>query len=305
MNREIIIDKNMLELTPQGDFSFPFNLMHIELSKYPFGTFPCHWHPGIEMTYILDGEMTYLVNQKSFLLKKGDCVFVNANVLHSGEQYKSEDCNYICFVFQPSMVSGFSHSVMENRYVNPILENKNFDYALISADSPEHLKCEQIIERITHLDALRKDGYHIYIQSQLTELWALIYHAYKDFLENVDSSLNPAENKQIQRLKKALTFIYDNYTEPITLDEIAASCHTSKSEFCRLFKKALHRTPFDFLLHYRVEKSLPLLCNNNLSITEVASQVGFSGSSYYAEVFRKFMNCSPSQYRKQHMNDED
>ena len=84
---------------------------------------------------------------------------------------------------------------------------------------------------------------------------------------------------------------------------MASACHTSKSEFCRLFKAAMHQTPFDFLLHYRIQKSLPLLCSTDQSATEIAGCVGFSGSSYYSEVFRKYMSCSPSQYRKQLQQD--
>lgn len=79
---------------------------------------------------------------------------------------------------------------------------------------------------------------------------------------------------------------------------MASACHTSKSEFCRLFKAAMHQTPFDFLLHYRILKSLPLLCSTDQSVTEIAGCVGFSGSSYYSEVFRKFMQCSPTEYRR-------
>ena len=76
---------------------------------------------------------------------------------------------------------------------------------------------------------------------------------------------------------------------------MASACHTSKSEFRRLFKVAMHQTPFDFLLHYRIQKSLPLLCSTGQSVTEIAGCVGFSGSSYYSEVFRKFMQCSPTE----------
>ena len=79
---------------------------------------------------------------------------------------------------------------------------------------------------------------------------------------------------------------------------MASACHSSKSVFCRLFKAAMHQTPFDFLLHYRIQKSLPLLCRTDQSVTEIAGCVGFSGSSYYSEVFRKFMQCSPTEYRK-------
>ena len=57
-------------------------------------------------------------------------------------------------------------------------------------------------------------------------------------------------------------------------------------------------TPFDFLLHYRIQQSLPLLSRPELTITEIATTVGFSGASYYSEVFRKYTSCSPTEYRK-------
>ena len=91
---------------------------------------------------------------------------------------------------------------------------------------------------------------------------------------------------------------YEHYSEPITLDQMVAACYANKSKFCRLFRSTLHQTPFDFLLHYRIQQSLPLLCRPELTITEIAAQVGFSGASYFSEVFRKYMSCSPSQYRK-------
>ena len=87
-------------------------------------------------------------------------------------------------------------------------------------------------------------------------------------------------------------------TLPITLDQMVAACYANKSEFCRLFKATLHQTPFDFLLHYRIQQSLPLLCRPELTITEIATTVGFSGASYYSEVFRKYTSCSPTEYRK-------
>ena len=79
---------------------------------------------------------------------------------------------------------------------------------------------------------------------------------------------------------------------------MVAACYANKSEFCRLFKATLHQTPFDFLLHYRIQQSLPLLCRPELTITEIATTVGFSGASYYSEFFRKYTSCSPTEYRK-------
>ena len=60
----------------------------------------------------------------------------------------------------------------------------------------------------------------------------------------------------------------------------------------------MHQTPFEYLLRYRIKKSLPLLMDDSYTITETATKAGFSGSSYYSEVFRKYMRCSPREYKK-------
>lgn len=300
MNREIIIDKNMRELNPQGDFRFPINLMYIILSQYPFFSFPGHWHSEIEATYILDGEMTYMVNQSALHLKKGDCIFVNTNTLHAGEQYQDSDCVYVCFMFNPALIYGFENSLIKSQYVSPILEASHYAYALFHGESKEHLHIAELIEKLIQYSGLHNPGYELHIASILTELWFYYYEDYLQFISKNEAVLNPIKTRHLERLKNSLSFIYTNYAEPITLDEIAGSCHISKSEFCRLFKQTLHQTPFDFLLRYRIEQSLPMLCEGNLSITEIACAVGFSGPSYYAEVFRKYMHCSPTKYKKQH-----
>ncbi len=301
MNRKIITDKNMLELNPQGDYTFPINFMNISILNYPAHSFPYHWHPEIEIEYILEGEMNYQVNQASFHVREGDCVFINQNVLHSGTSHQDTDCKYACILFNPSLIYGFEHSILNTNYVTPVLSNQQFDYALFTNNCPEHLRVKSLLEQLIHLNKNREDCYELQITGILCELWCLIFHNYQQFLLESGSEQNPSDSKKIKYLKDALTFVYENYESPITLDEIAASCHISKSRFCRIFKESLHQTPFDFLLRYRIKQSLPLLCAGDHSITEVATSVGFSSPSYYAEVFKKYMFCSPTAYKKEHM----
>lgn len=103
----------------------------------------------------------------------------------------------------------------------------------------------------------------------------------------------------VSRIKYALIFMEENYREKLTLDEIAASCNISKSEFCRCFKQLMHQTPFEYLMRLRIRKSLPLLLSGSMSMTEVSAASGFSGPSYYAEVFRRYMDVTPIGYIRQ------
>ena len=89
-----------------------------------------------------------------------------------------------------------------------------------------------------------------------------------------------------------------HYAEPITLDGLAAEAHLSRSAFCHAFHRFTGRTPFGYLQHLRVRRSLPLLLSGEWSVAQVAAMTGFSGASYYAEIFRRFMGTSPLQYKK-------
>lgn len=299
MIREIITDKNMLELNPHGNYGFPFYLIHVTLSSYQFGRFNCHWHPELEIACILEGTMTYQVNQNHYHLVPGDCLFVNSNALHSGCMYKNNDCKYIVATFNPSLIYGYEKSDIDTNYTFPLLNTDNFSSHVFHDGTTANTNFQKLIKEMAELYTAEAPCYELHVKSRLCELWVTLFAEFQQQENSTGAGL--AEAKQISRLKNAIIFIHSNYTEPITLDQIAESCHTSKSEFCRIFKKTLHQTPFEYLLRYRIQKSLPLLASDSFTITEIANQVGFSGSSYYSEVFRKYMHCSPREYKKNMM----
>ena len=99
-------------------------------------------------------------------------------------------------------------------------------------------------------------------------------------------------------MKMALSFIEENYEKKIALAQIAHACETCQSECCRIFQEILKTSPMEYVNTVRIQNSLNALKNKKKSITEIAYQSGFSSASYYAEVFRKKMGCTPGQYRK-------
>jgi transcriptional regulator GlxA family with amidase domain len=99
-------------------------------------------------------------------------------------------------------------------------------------------------------------------------------------------------------LKEMVGFIHTHYAEKVTLDDIAGAGMMCRSKCCRLFKESLHQTAIEYLLHYRIQKSLGLLMETDLNITEISDTCGFRSASYYTEVFNKIMGTSPRNYKK-------
>jgi len=94
-------------------------------------------------------------------------------------------------------------------------------------------------------------------------------------------------------------FIFQNYTEKITLDAIAAAGYVCRSKCCQLFSEYIGKTPNAYLTGYRIGKSCEMLKESNMTVVEVAMAYGFQSPSYFTHVFQKETGLTPKEYRKQ------
>ena len=153
----------------------------------------------------------------------------------------------------------------------------------------------------THLLEIIKQNTEKNSCFELISKASVLYIWQELFTLSNQESLSPAKKtaaQDEQRVKQAILYIQEHYMESITLDDIAASILVSKSECCRCFKRALNITPFEYLMKYRILASTKKMHNKTLdSISEIAGSVGFNNTSYYNKIFKKYMNCTPTEYR--------
>lgn len=98
-------------------------------------------------------------------------------------------------------------------------------------------------------------------------------------------------------VRRAMAYVHTHYAEQVSLKDIAAYVGLSEQHLIRSFRKESGITPIDYLKRYRIRQARALLEAGDKSITEVALEVGFSDSSYFARVFRREVGVSPGAYR--------
>lgn len=86
-----------------------------------------------------------------------------------------------------------------------------------------------------------------------------------------------------------ISYIHAHYMEKITLEQISAAGNVGKTTCTSIFKNHTNSTPVTFLIEYRLQKSLELLQNTDLSITEICYETGFSNASYLQKPSGHFM----------------
>ena len=290
--RPIIVDNQLQELTEHGSQEFPVSIDEQHVS-YEDCHEVLHWHYEVQIVLVTKGSVLFRTPEEEFLIEEGAGVFFNSGCLHEAVPTDDTDSVYISVNFHPNLIFGQNNSVIRRDYVDPVLFSSEMQ--VITLDSEKwHFDICGMLRDLANINDEQAYGYEISIKAVLCSIWLLIVQNNRPLIEE-DASVTFLGK---QRMRALLHFIHRNYMDRIALDDIANAAHISKGECCRMFKRIQHTTPFLYLISFRVAQSIKLLSTTDYSIAEIAQQVGFGSSSYYNECFKKEMNCTPSQYRK-------
>jgi AraC-like DNA-binding protein/ligand-binding sensor protein len=124
-----------------------------------------------------------------------------------------------------------------------------------------------------------------------------ILHIITDRVANIIASFRGIPHAAA--LRKAESFILENYTRKISLKEIAAVAGLSPPYFSTIFKDEMGENLSKYLNRLRVEKASRLLLETNMSLSEIASCCCFEDQSWFSKIFKAYTGVSPGKYRNQ------
>lgn len=273
----------------------PLYIRTADLSIYPGKSAPCHWHDDIEWIYMISGKMCYYINGKRILLNEKDSLMVNARQMHYGYSYQEQDCHFLCILFHPSLFG--SNKVLLQNYVTPVMENADCEYLHFDSKQTRGQEIAEYLEQIRRLKEEEASAYEMQVIAVMLQLWSSLLQGSELTVQNDKGN----RNSDLEIQKKMVSFLYQHFAEPITLNEIAASGNVSRSKCCLIFKHYLQQSPMDFLNTFRLKTSCSLLQNTEKSITEIAFSCGFNHLSYFSKLFFKSYGCTPREYRTNKM----
>lgn len=273
---------------------FPAYIRYGILSAYPDYSAVSHWHKDLEFILVKKGSMTYNVNGELIDLTEGSGIMVNSRQLHYGFSSKHKECEFICILLSPELLSG--NEWFYQNYIEPVTENSRYPYLHLSEEGWQHSILEKTDGLYASFYAAQKQEPPCFtLMGEFLSIMRLLY-------ENLDvkdhGTIKPSND--LTSLKNMITYIEEHFAKRMTLENIALSGACCKSKCSLLFKKYLRETPMTYTARLRLRKSLSALLNTDKSITEIAYEHGFCGASYYCETFQKYYGLSPLQYRKTH-----
>ncbi len=238
------------------------------------------WGPGVKPNYIIHhiikGCGSYTVGGKTHALTAGDTFLI-----FPGEEisYRADDADpwEYCWVGFSGMGAAELLAHTDLSHKTPVLHTDFGD------------KLSRIIIKIcdSHGEGHAQKVYmagHLHIMFGMLTERSQLHHAVKPTAE--------------EYVSQAEEYIADNYSRPITVEDIARHVNISRSQLFRVFREKHAQGPKEYLTALRISRACEMLENTSLSVVSVANSVGFTDHLYFSTVFKKLKGVSPSDYRR-------
>ena len=293
-NTAVVIGENRRDLEEYGTFFFPVAAYETCLRKTPLGFYDAHWHNRLHIMYPAAGSSIRVTTETAqHDLHDEDAVFLSEGVLHSVYPLPGRESTFIILLFDKKVISGFPGSGIERDLILPF---SSFQEIVLRKTNEAHAEILRHIQNgfaaLQTADAVHE----LVFCTEAMTMWAMCHT--QGLLRTKQT--NPLSDLGSERAKAMLSFLCKNFSSDLKLEEITIAANISRSQGSSLFKNYVGKTIFEYLLHYRIEKSIELLVQTDRTISYIAYETGFSSASHYIDRFKQIIGMSPGEYRKKH-----
>jgi len=297
--KDTVVDATLKEIKAHGTEGFPFAVYLNDFSAFQNDGICWHWHDEVQMTLITEGEFVCQAGGEKVVMKPGEIIFFNSCGLHQITPVKRAYGKLYSFIWRAELLSGTTESDLYKNCIEPLLKS-TLKCVYFHLEHPLNSRLRSGLRKIITLMLEKEPFYEMQVSSQLMRIWLkLCESADVGMMGGVkEETQDVFIEKDEEKVKKALSYIQEHYSEKISLESIAKAAMTNRSELCKCFRRVLDTTPNDFLNRFRVNQALVLLENPELRVADIAEMTGFCSPSHFGTHFMKYMGCTPLQYRK-------
>ena len=264
-------------------------------------TMSFHSHNYYEMVYVAEGKIIHCLQDKKIEVKKGDYYIIDINEKHGYISLPGESCVIINCLFYPE----FNESTLKYcKKFSVLIENYliKFDASILKFNPTTYLFHDdggEIFSLIQNVE--RESDRHRHGSAELMRCY-LIEIIVTTMRKIIDDEKYIEKNSPTDYIIK---YIGKNYNEKISLSDISSHLNYSLPYISMKFKEDTGFLFSEYLQKKRIEESSRLLANTSRKISDIASSVGYNDVKFFAKVFKRYMNTTPSAFRKlQHSRGE-
>ena len=267
----------------------PIKITYANIREYPI-----HWHNSIQIIYVLKGSVFVNIDTDSFEILEKELEIINMDEAH--RIYSNEDNKVLIFQIDPYFFEKYYKDI-----------NNVFFYTNTSdtgaQEGEEYNILRSFLAKLLCESVQKIDDYDKETESILVDL---LYHLINNFhYLTYEKEELKEKTEQLARYHRISKYIFNNYDSNITLQDIAKKEFLSPHYLSHEIKYATGYSFTDLVNLTRVEESVKLLLDSDLSISDISDEVGFSHVRYLNKNFKHYYECTPLQFRKKNKLSEE
>jgi AraC-like DNA-binding protein len=246
-----------------------------------------HHHDFYECYIFISGDVTYLIEGKTYYLKPGDIVLINSKELHQAV-INNRETTYerIVLWINRSFLKELSTAETDLSlcFENP--DRKN----VLRGDVDLQQNIRLLLNKLISLEQYKGIGYELLYKAYITEL--MIYINNLALNDIVQSNIDIKKSNLIDRV---IEYINDHIEEEITIDELSKCFYLSKFHLSREFKKHTGTTIHRYIVQKKLIEAKELILKE-VPIIDVYKQCGFGDYSNFFRAFKNEYGVTPKQF---------
>ncbi len=287
------VDIRILEATDERQYMMGEDYEVYEKQGAPVGAMTFHYHNFYEIIYVLEGEYSSLLEDRTYHMKKGDFLLIDQNVMHKYHyvERKHDSSKRIILWITPQMLAELSAGNMDLSLCFKENESCAFHFPIYYE---EMLQGYLLKLAMTEMQESRDPAAKRILDRGCLTMFFLYLNvlcAKKEYLFTQEELVSHPLVEQTS------AYIDNHLTERITVELLAEQAHMSKYYFLRKFKELTGVTVHAFLINKRLIRACEAL-RGGASVTESYQMTGFSDYSSYLRNFREAFGVSPGKYRE-------
>jgi len=254
-----------------------------------------HSQAFYELNIITRGSGTHWFGERTYPAIKGDVFIIPPNILHGYDGGEGFDVYHL--LLSPSFMQKNSLSLSRLSaystlfHIDPMMRERvsdNLHLHLCDRDFDdvnvflEQMEAIDESERIC--DGILSEAFATVVITKLCEVYARLDRERTE--DDADSNF-----------VKSLSYIYENYSRDITIDELVKMANMSRTAYLTKFKRVTGTTPGRLQAQIRIEAAKQLLCDPTRSLGQIAAEVGCYDTSHLVRLFKRTLGISPTEYR--------
>ncbi|MBO1513906.1 AraC family transcriptional regulator [Metabacillus bambusae] len=277
----------------KNDLLFPFSFVYQD-TKSPQRELSDHMHDYYEIVYVYGGKGTFFIGDVLYDMKQGDVFLIPNNTIHRAMPDKDDPVTSTIIFFSPILI--YNNFVDDSfSYLNLFDITKKLKNYKISFLSEKRKEMEEQLLNIYQETISTEPGSK---HASLLIVHRILIDLYRTRMKN-NENITKKSTYSSDWISDILTYINDHLSEPLTLTKLASKSLVSPSHFSRVFKETTGIGLIVYLNTKRVIKAKELLLETNHTLSHIAEICGFESMSHFHRIFKKYINMTPSVYRKE------